>query len=220
MFKQYKGVFEVFKGYWSAYGGLGTLLGSPYLHFAALLLMTTAQFWLAPRCDASGQCAAWWDQSISVLPNLLGFTLGGFAIFIGFGDEKFRSLLAEPDPDGEPNAYIGLCATFVHFILVQALALLAAIVAKGLWFYAPWADPIRGALPWMNFVGGMLGYGLFLYALTSVLAATMHVFRIARLYAFFQSASDQTHESCCRKRDSCCEKNAQQDRSINPDTKH
>ncbi len=200
MIKQYKGVFEVFNSYWSAYGGLWALLCSPYLHVAAVLLGLTAQFWMAPRCDVAGQCAGWWEQSIAVLPNLLGFTLGGFAIFIGFGDEKFRSLLAEPDPDDKPNAYVGLCATFVHFILIQAFALLAAIAAKGLWFYAPWAAPIRDALPWMNAVGGALGYGLFLYALTSILAATMHVFRIARMYAVFQGITNQSDEVCCRQK--------------------
>lgn len=179
MFKQYKGVGAIFKVYWAAYGGLGALLRSPYLHAAVLLLALTAPTWLAPL---------WWDQCLAVLPNLLGFTLGGFAIFIGFGDEKFRALLAEDD--GSPvNAYVALCATFVHFIVVQAVALVVAIVAKSWWFYAPWMEPLRPALPALNWVGGAVGYGLFLYALTSVLAATMHIFRIANMYARFQGNS-------------------------------
>lgn len=187
MFKQYKGVADIFRAYWTAYGGLGKLLGSPYLHVALLLLLPTVQIWSGAWCVNAPTCSGWWEQGISVLPNLLGFTLGGFAIFIGFGDEKFRSLLAEPSQDSAVNDYVALCATFVHFILIQALALLAAIVAKGLWFYTPLIDPIRDWLPLLNGVAGALGYGLFLYALTSVLAATMHVFRIARMYADFQS---------------------------------
>ena len=176
MLQQYKGVADIFKVYWAAYGGLGSLLRSPYLHLALVLLAFTAPFWLRPN---------WWDQCLAVLPNLLGFTLGGFAIFIGFGDEKFRALLAEDD--GAPvNAYVALCATFVHFIVVQSLALLAAVLAKAWWFYAPWMDPLRSALPLLNGLGAAIGYGLFLYALCSVLAATMHIFRIARMYAVFQ----------------------------------
>lgn len=177
MFGQYKGVGAIFKLYWAAYGGAGALLRSPYLHAAWLLLVLTGPTWIAPL---------WWDQCLSVLPNLLGFTLGGFAIFIGFGDEKFRALLAEDD--GKPgNAYVELCATFVHFIVVQALALLAAVIAKAWWFYAPWLEPVRPVLPTLNILGGAVGYGLFLYALTSVIAATMHIFRIADLYAKFQA---------------------------------
>lgn len=178
MFKQYKGVTAIFEVYWTAYGGLGALLRSPYLHAAAVLLVFTTPFWSMPL---------WWDQSLAVLPNLLGFTLGGFAIFIGFGDEKFRALLAEND--GSPvNAYVALCATFVHFIVVQALALLAALLAKAWWFYAPWMDPVRSFLPFFNGLGSAVGYGLFLYALFSVIAATMHIFRIAHLYAHFQGS--------------------------------
>lgn len=189
----YKGTRDIFKLYWTAYGGLWALLRSPYLHLAALVLALTWNTWWAPRCGVSGDCTAWWDQTISVLPNLLGFTLGGFAIFIGFGDEKFRSLLADPDPgqpvdaNALPNLYIGLCASFVHFIVVQAIALLYAVVAKSWWFYAPFMDPVRDWLPVMNAIAGGIGYGLFLYALTCVLAATMHVFRIAKMYARFRS---------------------------------
>lgn len=185
MFKQYKGVAAIFKVYWAAYGGLGALLRSPYIHLSLVCLALTWNTWWAPTCVTGGGCAAWWDQNLSVLPNVLGFTLGGFAIFIGFGDEKFRALLAEDD--GAPvNAYVALCATFVHFIVVQALALLVAVLAKAWWFYAPWMDGLRPALPILNGLGGAIGYGLFLYALCSVLAATMHIFRIAHMYARFQ----------------------------------
>lgn len=184
----YVGTFEIFKTYWLAYGGLKALLKSFYLLVAVVFLGLTYNVWWSPIAAAPGQWSAWWDQSLSVLPNLLGFTLGGFAIFIGFGDEKFRQLLAEPEINGSlpANAYVQLCASFVHFIVVQVLALLAAVLGKAWWFYADWMEPLRPALPWLNTLGGALGYGLFLYALTSVMAATMHVFRIATLYAAFQ----------------------------------
>lgn len=188
MFKQYKGVAAIFKVYWVSYGGLVALVRSPYLHAALVLLVLTWRTWAGPNCGQAA-CAFWWDQSISVLPSLLGFTLGGFAIFIGFGDEKFRALLAEKDEANDINAYVALCSTFVHFIVVQSVALLAAIVAKAWWFYTPMVDPIRPLLAYLNFAGGIVGYGIFLYALTSVLAATMHVFRIAHMYARFQEQS-------------------------------
>lgn len=176
----YSGVIDIIGRYWSAYGGVRALVRSPYLHFAIVLLALTFNAWLS---------SGWWDQSLSVLPNVLGFTLGGFAIFIGFGDERFRQVLAEPDEGGSSSsAYVQLCATFVHFIVVQVLALIAAVLAKAWWFYASWADPIREYLPYLNALGGALGYGLFLYALTSVLAAVMHVFRIASMYEQLQQA--------------------------------
>lgn len=191
MFKQYKSVLDIYRDYWHAYGGIVKLLTSPYLHTAFVLLLLTAPSWSGILGTAPKAGEGWWDQSIAVLPNLLGFTLGGFAIFIGFGDEKFRALLAEPASEGTVNDYVALCAHFVHFITVQAIALIVAIVVKSYQFYSPIADPIRDWLPLLNGIVGAFGFLLFLYALTSTLAATMHVFRIARLYSVFQSQSRQ-----------------------------
>lgn len=178
----YKGVFSIYARYWSAYGGLPALVRSFYLHAALVITVICANAWLKP---------GWWDQVASILPNVLGFTLGGFAIFISFGDEKFRQLLAEPESaeDETPTAYVKLCSTFVHFILVQIVALVVAIIAKAMYF--PWERAphlFNLALPWLNGVAGFLGYLLFVYALTSALAATMHVFRIASMYESFQRA--------------------------------
>jgi hypothetical protein len=174
----YNGVFDIFSRYWRAYGGMSSVLRSPYLHAALVLLGLTFNTWVNPN---------WWEQSLSVLPNLLGFTLGGFAIFIGFGDEKFRALLAEPEVDhNTPTIYVSLCSTFVHFILVQVLALIYAVVAKSWWFYTPLLDFARPWLAYFNGVAGAIGYGLFLYAVTSVVAATMHVLRIASMYQLHQ----------------------------------
>lgn len=186
----YKGTVQIFQVYWVAYGGAAALMRSAYMHWALLLLALTWKTWVEPQTIPGGSVAAWWDQSLSVLPNLLGFSLGGFAIFIGFGDEKFRQLLADPVPGGDANSsanlYVKACATFVHFILVQALALMAAVIAKAWWFYSPLMDPLREWLPLLNGVAGLLGYGLFLYALSCVIAATMHVFRLANMYAKFR----------------------------------
>ena len=180
MMNQYQGVGQIFGRYWRAYGRWSTLLGSPYLHIAVILVAVTFHRWTSEN---------WWEDVITVLPNLLGFTLGGFAIFIGFGDERFRELLAEPEENAEqPTVYVGLCATFVHFIIVQILALLFAIVAKSLCFYCPYLDHYREYfhLDALTAIASAFGYLLFLYALTSVLAATMHVFRIASMYEFYQ----------------------------------
>jgi len=175
----YKGVANIFAKYWQAYGGLRALLCSPYLHIAVLVLLPlTYHTW--SKCD-------WWNDPMAALPNLLGFTLAGLAMSIGFGDDKFRALLAEPGVDlSKPSDYVVMSSTFVHFIVIQLFALVYSVAAKGLWFYAEWVDPIRDVLPVLNQIAGGIGYGLFLYALMSVLAATMAVFRIASMYEAYQ----------------------------------
>lgn len=189
----YPNVREIFAAYWRAYGGGRALASSPYLHVALVALVLTTRFW---------QCKDWWEQVLSVIPNLLGFTLGGFAVFLGFGDEKFRAILAEPDEESpsDPTLYSKLCATFVHFIVIQSLALGCAVLAKAWDFYYPWPSQVRDALPLLRGLGGAIGYGLFLYALTSVIAATMHVFRIAVLYEYHQKLQAEIKRAEARAR--------------------
>ncbi|WP_295548619.1 hypothetical protein [uncultured Pseudacidovorax sp.] len=171
----YSGTKKILKRYWRAYGGRRALLRSPYLHFACVLLLLTTPTWVR---------AGWWELPLSVIPNLLGFTLGGFAMFLGFGDEKFRALLADPDEDDPkgPALYQTVTSTFVHFIMVQTIALMIAIVARSWNFYVDWPDPIRGLITAASWVGGAAGYLFFLYAICSVVAATMQLFRVASWY--------------------------------------
>lgn len=174
MWSMYPGVGKIFSRYWRAYGGATGLFRSPYLHLALLASALTFHTWMSD---------GWWQDVISALPNLIGFTLGGLAIFIGFGDEKFRTLLADPDEKNQaPSIYVGLCATFVHFILIQAFALLFAVVAKSLNFHWAALDPWWPIVEKGNWLFGWAGYFLFLYALTSIIAVTMHVFRISTMY--------------------------------------
>lgn len=168
-------VADIYQQYWHAYGGRRELLRSPYLRGALVFLALTVPFWAF---------ADWWEQVIAVIPSLLGFTLGGFAMFLGFGDEKFRALLAEPDEDAPdaPSLFVGLCATFVHFILIQSLALSFAVVAKAWAFPFAWPHPLDAVVWGLSLLCSAVGYGLFLYAIASMLAATMYVFRVATWY--------------------------------------
>lgn len=176
--------------YWSAYGRWQAVWRSRYLHIALAI---------TPFCWGSWSEPLWWDTVISVLPNLLGFTLGGFAIFVGFGDDRFKaSLAASEDDPTQPTVYRELCATFVHFIFVQVIALLLALVSKGMWFKAPLPVQLLSALPMMNAVWGAACYAVFLYAITSVIAIGLHVFRIATMYETHQRLTappaSETHD--------------------------
>lgn len=187
----YKGVQTIFGVYWRAYGGLRALAESFYLHLALILLALTYHTWTEPQ---------WWELVISALPNLLGFTLGGFAIFLGFGDDGFKESLASlrDNEAVEESPFIKLCATFVHFIIVQVVALVLALLAKSWWFTADWMSPYSEYLYFMNAVGGAIGFGFFLYAITSILAATTHVLRIGSMYAKYQRLKRQRREDAAK----------------------
>jgi hypothetical protein len=177
----YRDVRDILGRYWAIYGGLAALLRSPYFHLSIVLTAVTAESWLYDR---------WWSTSISILPNLLGFTLGGFAIFLGFGDEKFKAIIAGNEP-GEVrrfSPYLSVSAAFLHFVVVQVAALLWALVASALYFDLPDARLAAiGSL--FGILGGAVGYWLLLYSLCVAVAAGVAIFRVASWYDSYQTNS-------------------------------
>ncbi|MGO3442462.1 MAG: hypothetical protein ACTINA_02955, partial [Pseudoalteromonas distincta] len=152
----------------------------------------------------------WWDDVLSIMPNLLGFSLGGFALWMSIGSEKFRDFLAEQDkPCGEcnecrkafgecsndePSAFTMINAIFLHFMILQVLAILLAMISKA---YVGYFD-----LVFMNNTAKMIlassycvSYFIFIYALISSLALSIGLFRVTTLYEHFVNEKiDNTDE--------------------------
>jgi hypothetical protein len=125
----------------------------------------------------------WGSKTLSVVPNLLGFSLSGFAILLAIGSEKFQRVLARAGGAERP-VLVNISTSFVHFILVQAAALLFAITCDGLW---PALKPIFKAVSFDHWptvsaiicgAAGVVGCTLLAYSITSLLAATFRVYRL------------------------------------------
>jgi hypothetical protein len=156
----YKYVRESISRYWKIYGGWHALLCSPYFHLSIIISLICYPIW---STDHEGW--AWFNLCISVMPNLIGFTLGGYAMLLAFGNEKFRSLLAGSDDSGDASPFMKVNATFIHFILMQILSLLIALIE----------------LAWSIKVGvfAFIGFTIFLYALLTGIAAAFAILRLA-----------------------------------------
>jgi hypothetical protein len=86
-----------------------------------------------------------------------------FAIILSFGQISLDLL---KDPVEAKSHYLGVVASFVHFIIMQSLALILAIIGKA------WPTPIIG----------VFGCIAFVYAIALSVAAAMRLFRLARIY--------------------------------------
>ena len=159
LFGQYKGLYRSFRLYWRAYGGTKALLLSPYLHTSVVLAVLLHPLW--------GVCSEspWYEITVTVLPNLLGFTLGGYAILMAFGDDKFRERIAGEDDDGKPSPFMVVNSAFIHFILIQMIAILLSLFGKAV---KPKGDVLS-----------FFGMFFFVYALLTALAAGFAVLNIA-----------------------------------------
>lgn len=185
----YQGVFKIIKLFWQIYGGWPSLVFSPYFHVSLILTILMSHFWLQE---------AWWDTSISILPSIIGFALGGYAIWLGFGDEKFRNIISEKDDSSGFSPYLEVSATFAHFIIVQLLALCLALLAKAMnfpisdihWLYSLLTQ-LKLQTCFLHEVIAPIFYGfgflLLIYAIMTAVAATLAVFRVAYWFDTFRN---------------------------------
>ena len=144
---EYRDLFRDLHSYVVCYGGFRKVAYSPYTHLA---LLTTLACW------GKWHGTNWTGTPLLVLPALLGFTLAAYALLLGFGDESFRKFLAgngEPDREGHDatteSTLMGVSAIFLHFVIVEIVALICAIVGE--------ANPFT-ALGWSSGIGGVLSH--------------------------------------------------------------
>lgn len=160
--EQYQGIYDDLQLYWHSYGGWMSFVTSPYLHISIFITVIACPKFVCPKEPF------WYSLPLSVLPNLLGFTLGGYAILLAFGDEKFKSVIAGKEPDGEPTYYMTMNGAFIHFIILQAITIIVAALGN-IWGIK------TGPLAWA-------GFCLFIYSVLSAVAAAMAVLNTADLF--------------------------------------
>jgi len=147
--------------------------------YRSMDFISTLSIWLL--CSPYWLSSEWWEQVVSVIPNLLGFTLGGFAIFLGFGSETFKTMLS--DRDETKSQYVSVSAAFLIFVCFQLAALFYAFIAKSLHFDLPgFTDRFSKELEVGNAIGSGIGYWIFIYSLVCAFRAAMRIFRVSRWY--------------------------------------
>ena len=155
------------------------MLVSPYLHGAVIITALCYGLWSKPD---------WWETFLTINPAILGFTIGGFALLLATGGEKFGAVIAqarlyEKNALESPLAKLG--AAFVHFIIVQFLSIIYAIIAKS----ADKVPPPHGldflSSRYVHLVFWGVGFFVGVYALVSAIAASEWIFRIVILLVKF-----------------------------------
>jgi hypothetical protein len=112
---------------------------------------------------AKDQPPPWTSLPLNVLPNILGFSMGGMAITLAFSGSTLFRVITE---GGKSQSYfIRMVAAFYHFILSQVLAIFAALFCR--------------VYQWWLF--SFFGYLLMTYAILIALATAGQLFNIARV---------------------------------------
>lgn len=100
---------------------------------------------------------------ISVIPAMLGFSLGAIAILVAFSDPKISTSIYKQR--GNSSYFLSVVATFFHFIVVQCLTL----------FF------ILALMTYENRILSALAFLFFAYTIFSALASGAALFGFARI---------------------------------------
>ncbi|ARQ11023.1 hypothetical protein NXC12_CH03030 [Rhizobium etli] len=164
--------------YFKGYGGWGAVFGSPIFLISLAITSISYSDWIE---------AKWVSKSFDIIPNLLGFSLGTYAILFSLMTNRLKRALRAVKNSAGVNYLEEINATFLHFIFVQILCLMWAFLFDGTVFY----DAARSMVSYYSgsmtifrtlmLVGSFTGYLLLIYSVLLMLAAALAVYRIASI---------------------------------------
>ncbi len=155
-----------FNLYWENYGGFKTIVTSQY--FRISLLLTTL---LTIFVVIFGESKGWYEHTLNTLPDILGFSIASFAILISLGDNKFRKKLSAEKDSQKSTPFMIINSSFVHFIFIQIIAILFALISQ--------------ILVLKNIIFFFIGMFLLIYAVLLTLAATLGILQFSLWYQDF-----------------------------------
>ncbi|MCV9960273.1 hypothetical protein OIU34_00020 [Pararhizobium sp. BT-229] len=176
MFSQWKPLFRWLRRYFHAYGGIRGVAGSPLFGIALIITCLSYSNWLTPN---------WTDKVETLIPSLLGFSLGTYAILFSIISTRLKGALRHLKTSDGVSYLESINATFFHFILVQVLSLTWATLFQGSWLVDA-LDYFKPSYPWLEVVelwafrsGSFVGFLLLVYSILLTIAAALAVYRLA-----------------------------------------
>ena len=146
--------------------------------------------------------ADWPDLLLSVLPNILGFTIGSFAIFLGVGSDTFRRAILGRSEQKSP--YLRLSGLFVFSIAIQLLGIILAIIAKGFYKINTPVLIAGRAFDILQALASFLSVLIFCWGIIITLRVALRIFRVTRWYYVYLLTTPEVPSSDC-----CCNSRSQ-----------
>lgn len=167
------------KEYFRFYGGWDSIFQSPFFLTSILITAINYQDWLEPN---------WAELSKSLIPSLLGFSLGAYAILFGMLTGRMKKALKATRNTRGISYLDEINATFFHFIFVQVICLIWSIT-----YFSPITSDfvklfvdgapqnLLTARRFLSITGSFIGLFLEVYSVTLIVASALAVYRLARI---------------------------------------
>ncbi|MDE4602475.1 MULTISPECIES: hypothetical protein [Sinorhizobium] len=172
---QFEGFRNSISEYFRNYGGWSELLSSPLLWIALAISTVSYRNWLEPN---------WLEVSQELIPSLLGFSLGTYAILVSLLTGRLKRALREVK-NGRGVSYLAdINSNFFHFIFVQVSALAWGFLFDGSWAYDAatflkiYYSRSMDVFEAVRTIGSFFGHFLLVYSFLLILAAALQVYRL------------------------------------------
>lgn len=175
---QWKTLIKWLARYFHAYGGVRGVIGSPFFGIAIVTTSLSYSNWLKPEPE-------WIDKVESLIPSLLGFSLGTYAILFSIIGNRLKGALRQVKAPHGVSYLESINATFFHFVFVQVVALMWTFLFQGTWLVdlvkvlKPYYPPLEEAGIWLFRCGSFVGFFLLVYSVLLTVAAALAVYRLA-----------------------------------------
>lgn len=165
------------KDYIKNYGGWKTFFTSRYVWASVFITALSFGAW---------GTLEWPKAPLTALPSIISFSIGSFAIWLGFGSDHFKYIISRIELAENKNGYSVVNSTFVHFILVQATCILYALTFQAISLFPLNSQLTQafksafGTAPIIiiNFISSFFGYFLFVYSICLIFAVTLSIYRV------------------------------------------
>ncbi|WP_176036078.1 hypothetical protein [Brucella tritici] len=177
-FKPWVTLFKWLNRYRRAYGGFRAMFASPFFGVAIIITGLSYSLWIEPK---------WIEKAENLIPSLLGFSLGTYAIIFSIVGGRIKGALRQVQAPHGVSYLEAINSIFFHFIFVQVCCLAWAFLYQGTWLidFVVLIEPslpfARNGFIYVSLMGSFMGCFLLVYSILLMVAAAMAVYRLAIL---------------------------------------
>lgn len=160
------GDFHPYKIFLKSYGGFPAFIGSPYLLIAGIISTLHTDLWL-PNAENS---IVWPAYAFQIIPSLLSFSIGGFAIFLSLTHPRIIDLAKEDGNDD--SLFMQIASAFYTFIVFQTITIFLALVTT---------STILIDINHIRIPASFISFVIFCYSLISITSIAATLLQLALL---------------------------------------
>lgn len=187
------------KTFWSIYGGFQNgLIKSGYFWFSLITsILGIILFYLIDGIDAFSMIVHLNEKILSILPNIIGFNIGAYALIIGFGQKNIIDQMSIKLDDSKYTLFQHMGATFAFSVLIQSFTIMVSFFLELFIESFQKLNLCNLSISTINGLNGFIFYMLLFLSIYSVVLIpkiVLNVFGFSQLYHYYNKYTDSSED--------------------------